>query len=530
MKHDQLKTVNRNIVAIYCRLSDEDLKKKKKEDDSESIQNQKTMLINYAMKNGWELYDIYSDDDYSGADEAIERPEFSRLMKDAETGKLNIVLAKSQSRFTRDMEYVEQILHKKFPLWGIRFVSLVDSADTAVKGNKKSRQINGLVNEWYVEDLSENIKAVFEVKKQQGKFVGAFAPYGYLKDPKDKNHFLIDEPAAKVVRMIFKLYLEGYGLTKIAQKLNELGYPSPSEYKRQQGQNYIPRQRGKQGRIWRSSSVNVILKNRDYVGDMVQGKSGTISYKNSQKVRKDKSKWVIVEHTHEPIVERQTFELVQEVAKTRTRPEQTGKRHIFVGKLKCATCHSALIKHHGYGNDRYFICPMKKYEVCRPGVSVAYKMIEETVFSELKNLIAHYSSEQELEGLIEGKNMSSKQVEKTTAMLQSIKLQLADTEMALENLYMDKIKGILSEKQFISLNHGLSERETKYKKQIKTYGNEIEGYNHKMDFAEEKKKVIKKYIDMTELSREMIQEFVDVIYVKNTEVRGRKEITIQWNL
>ncbi|WP_206457855.1 recombinase family protein [Anaerovorax sp. IOR16] len=527
MKQDH---VPRNIVAIYCRLSDEDLKKKNKEDDSESIQNQKTMLINHSLKNGWEIYDIYSDDDFSGADEAIERPEFSRLMKDAEAGKVNIVLAKSQSRFTRDMEYVENILHKKFPLWGIRFVSIVDSADTDVKGNKKSRQINGLVNEWYVEDLSENIKAVFEVKKKQGKFVGAFAPYGYLKDPKDKNHFIIDEPAAKVVRLIFKLYLEGYGLTRIAQKLNDLGYPCPAEYKRQQGLNYIPRQRGKQGRIWRSSSVNVILKNRDYIGDMVQGKSGTISYKNSAKIRKSKSEWVIVENTHEPIVDRQTFELVQELAKTRTRPEQTGKRHIFVGKLKCATCQSALIKHHGYGNKRYFICPMKKYDVCQIGVSVSYKLIEETVFTELKKLIHQYSSEQDLETLIQGETTISAQMEKSRATLQAVQVQLTDAQLALENLYMDKVKGVITEKQFISLNHGLSDREVKCKKQIKTLEKEIESYNLKIDLAQEKKKAIKKYMNMTQLNREIIEEFVDVIYVKNTKVRGEKEIIIQWNL
>lgn len=529
MKQDQ-QHVPRNIVALYCRLSDEDLKKRNKGDDSESIQNQKTMLINYSLKSGWEIYDIYSDDDYSGADEAIERPEFSRLMKDAEAGKFNIVLAKSQSRFTRDMEYVEQILHKKFPLWGIRFVSVVDSADTAVKGNKKSRQINGLVNEWYVEDLSENIKAVFEVKKQQGKFVGAFAPYGYLKNPKDKNHFIIDEQAAKVVRMIFKLYLEGYGLTRIAQHLNDLGYPCPAEYKRQQGQNYIPRQRGKQGRIWRSSSVNVILKNRDYIGDMVQGKSGTISYKNSAKVRKDKSKWVIVENTHEPIIDRQTFELVQQLAKTRTRPESTGKRHIFVGKLKCGTCQSALIKHHGQGDKRYFICPMKKYDVCSIGVSVSYKLIMETVFTELKKIIRQYGSEQDLEFLIKGETTVSAQLEKSNAMLQTVKVQLADAQLALENLYMDKVKGVITEEQFISLNHGLAEREKRCKKQIKTLEKEIETYNVKIDLALEKKKAIKKYMDITELNREIVEEFVDVIYVKNTKVRGEKEITIQWNL
>lgn len=151
-------------VAIYCRLSEEDKNKLQITDDSESIRNQKTILLNYMMEKGWELYDIYSDDDYTGADR--NRPEFNRLLRDAENRKFDIVLCKTQSRFTRELELVEKYLHGLFPLWGIRFVSIVDNADTDNKGNKKARQINGLINEWYLEDLSENIKKVFDTKRQ----------------------------------------------------------------------------------------------------------------------------------------------------------------------------------------------------------------------------------------------------------------------------------------------------------------------------------------------------------------------------
>ena len=144
-------------VAIYCRLSEEDKDKLNKDDDSNSIQNQKSMLLHYALSQKWEVYNIYSDDDYTGADR--KRPEFNRLLKDAESGNFDIVLCKTQSRFTREMELVEKYINGLFPIWGIRFVGLVDNADTAIKGNKKARQINGLVNEWFLEDMSESIKS-----------------------------------------------------------------------------------------------------------------------------------------------------------------------------------------------------------------------------------------------------------------------------------------------------------------------------------------------------------------------------------
>ena len=177
-------------VGIYCRLSEEDKNKQSGTDDSGSIQNQKSMLIRYALEQGWEIYQIYSDDDYAGADR--NRPGFKKLLSDAQQRKIDVVLCKTQSRFTRELELVEKYIHGLFPVWGVRFVSVVDHADTANKGNKKSRQINGLVNEWYLEDMSENIKSVLTNRRKNGLHIGAFALYGYKKDPGQKGHLLID--------------------------------------------------------------------------------------------------------------------------------------------------------------------------------------------------------------------------------------------------------------------------------------------------------------------------------------------------
>lgn len=259
-------------AAIYCRLSEEDKDKRHVTDDSESIQNQKSMLIQYATEQGWEIYGIYSDDDYTGADRS--RPEFNRLLEDAKHKKFDIVLCKTQSRFTRELELVEKYIHGYFPIWGIRFVSIVDNADTENKGNKKSRQINGLVNEWYLEDMSENIKSVLTDKRKNGYHIGAFALYGYQKDPQQKGHLLIDEEAAEVVREVFTLFSQGYGKTAIAKILNEQGVPNPTEYKRQKGLRY-QQPESQNSTLWRYYTISAMLRNEMYIGTMVQGKYGS---------------------------------------------------------------------------------------------------------------------------------------------------------------------------------------------------------------------------------------------------------------
>lgn len=253
-------------VAIYCRLSAEDRDKLHGDDDSASIQHQKDMLIKHAISNGWEIFSIYSDDDYSGTDR--NRPEFNRLIQDAKARKFDTVLCKSQSRFTRELELVEQYMHTLFPLLGIRFVSLVDNADTEDRGNKESRQINALVNEWFLEELSDNIKSVLTARREQGLHIGSFAPYGYVKDPSAKGRLIIDEEAAAVVCRIFGLYLSGRGKQTIARILNEEGIPNPTEYKRLHG--LVRNKDMKSSTLWSYFTISNILTNEVYVSSLVK--------------------------------------------------------------------------------------------------------------------------------------------------------------------------------------------------------------------------------------------------------------------
>lgn len=291
--------MKQEMVAIYCRLSVED--RGRGDAESESIRNQRILLLEYAAKQGWRIYDIYADEDYSGLRE--DRPAFQRMLTDAEEGRFSVILCKTQSRFTRNAAMAERYLHEKFPLWGIRFVTVVDGVDTAFSANKKARQINSLINEWYSEELSENIRAVFRKKMEEGKFLGNYAPYGYSKDPADRHHLVIDEETAVVVREIYALYLSGLSCKMIAERLTEQSVFTPSMVKKKRGEDLGRRECSR----WAVSTVRKILKNPVYLGHMVQGKERKASFKGKKVLEVPENEWIVVKNTHEPIISERVF-------------------------------------------------------------------------------------------------------------------------------------------------------------------------------------------------------------------------------
>lgn len=309
--------MKRERAAIYCRLSEEDKGKGSAENDSNSIQNQRALLTEYAHSHGWEIYEIYIDDDYSGADRS--RPAFKRMLHAAEEKRFDIILCKTQSRFSRELEVVERYINRLFPQWGIRFLSLVDNADSANEDNLLLRQINGIMDEHYLAELSKNIRSVLTHRRKNGFHIGSFALYGYKKNPDRRGHLLIDEEAAAVVREVFTLFSQGYGKTAIARMLNERGIPNPTEYKRLQGIRYR-QPKGKGSTLWKYFAISNMLTNEIYIGNMVQGKYGSISYKTKQNKPRPKEEWIRTEGTHEPIIEQELWERVQKMLAERAKP------------------------------------------------------------------------------------------------------------------------------------------------------------------------------------------------------------------
>lgn len=305
-------------VALYCRLS--------VEDEKESIENQQLVLLSFAKEQNWEVSEIYIDEDYSGMRD--DRPAFLRMLNDAQNGQFSIILCKTQSRFTRSIETAEIYLHEILPLWGVRFVSVVDGVDTARKEGKKARQINGLVNEWYCEELSENVRAVLQKKREAGQFLGNFAPYGYRKSRANRHKLVVDEAEAEIVRWIYLTYLKGKGCKEIARVLSENGVDTPSTAKRKRGEDLGRRET----QAWSHSTVRKILCNAVYMGDMVQGKARKESLKSNHVVAVEKEQWTVVRQTHEGIISEACF---QAVAKRMCRKKKVAEREENISGFGC---------------------------------------------------------------------------------------------------------------------------------------------------------------------------------------------------
>lgn len=518
-------------VAIYCRLSREDDDKIHENDESESIQNQKSMLINYAMKEAWDIYNIYCDEDYSGIDS--ERPEFNKLLVDSENHKFDIVLCKTQSRFTRDMEMVEKYLHNKFIEWNIRFVSIVDHVDTEDKGNKKSRQINGLVNEWYLEDLSENIKRTFDSKRKQGLHIGAFVCYGYERSKENKNKFVIDNDAAEVVKLIYNLYEKGNGVTKIAQILNNKEILTPTKYKLSKGINF--KNQGKNIDYWSESTVSKILKNEVYIGNMVQGYNKKVSYKSKKMINVPKNERIIVEHTHEAIITKEQFYKVQDIFKNKTRRCKNGEVHLFANKLLCLDCGTKLYK---CRNDRgyiYFSCKSSKklYGTCTTH-SIGYENLKKLVIHKIREKILAYYNFDNISDDLFVKNDNLNKFKNLEKKQQTLSKEMENINKAIKELYLNKVNGKIPEDVFEDLNSSFLSDKSAKQKEASKIENELSNLEQKelnsKFISEQKEKIINHFKDFKELNFDIVNSFIDYIEIgEKNKKANTQDVIIHWN-
>lgn len=518
-------------VAIYCRLSEEDRNKQFETDDSGSIQNQKAMLLQYAMEQGWELYNVYSDDDYTGADR--RRPEFNRLLQDAEQHRFDIVLCKTQSRFTRELELVEKYIHGLFPIWGIRFISIVDNADTANKGNKKSRQINGLVNEWYLEDMSDNIRSVLTNRRKNGFHIGAFALYGYQKDPDQKGHLIIDEEAAAVVREVFTLFSQGYGKTAIARLLNDRGIPNPTEYKRLHGLRY-QQPKKKNSTLWKYFAISNMLTNEIYIGNMVQGKYGSVSYKTKQNRPRPKEAWYRVEGTHEPIIDRALWDRVQALVAQRAKPFDVGTIGLFAKKARCANCGDTMRSGKTSpkrGGKHYLQCANRHIakDACI-GSFIAVDKLEQLVMEELKRLSAEYLDKDELERNIEFCENLQEQKARLRTDLAVYQKKIEEYAKGIRELYMDKVRGLISEGDFADLSKGFSAERTRLERVVVETEKQLVQLEENIAAGDNRRELIEQYTNLDHLTREVVETLIDYISV-GKRIPGTKDVPVEihWN-
>ncbi len=520
-------------VGIYCRLSIED-KDKLKTDDSQSIQNQKSMLRDYCRERDWEIYDIYCDDGYSGVDR--HRPEFKRLLRDCENGHIDIVLCKDQSRFSRDIIIIEQYINDKFLEWGIRFIGVADNADSDSEMYGTMRLFTSAYNEMYVKDISSKIRRTLTFKREQGQFIGSFAPYGYITDPKDNHKLIIDKNTADNVKLIFDMFVQGSGYRKITQELNSRGIPSPSAYKRQTGSKYVNcNADGSNAKgLWTQSTIAAILRNEMYTGTLVQGKSHHVSYKNKKRKKVDKSEWVRIPDTHEAIIDNETWERTQERLNSRTRSSRaTNELSPLSGKVKCTVCGRPMKRNVYYNKAKtikYYGLQCTSYKTgamnCPNTKTLSGKILEQKILDELNNIIECYCQTDE----ITITDIQQEQLQALERQRNSLETQLQTARNRLTMMYKDRLDGIISEADFILFRESLSAEEQDINSRLAENKKHINECRIHQENAGNQRAIIEKYTHFTALDRSIADEFIDFIEVGEVHENGGRTINIHWKL
>ena len=445
-----LKSHNSFLAAIYLRLSSDDGDKA----ESDSIRNQRSLLQDFVSKHSeLSLIEEYVDDGYSGAN--FERPAFQRMMEDVRNHKINCIIVKDLSRLGRNYIETGRYLEKIFPVLGVRFIAVndhYDSADTKNDADQIIVPFKNLINDAYCRDISMKIRSQLEIKRKKGEFTGSYASYGYAKDPVDKNHLVIDEYAAEIVRFIFNMKMDGYSADRISMKLNEMGVLTPMEYKRSCGFNYTCGFRSYKDAKWCATSVLRILKNELYVGTMVQGKTRKINYKVKACMDVRPEDWVKVEGTHEPIVSRELFECVQNLMKldTRTSPEEE-MIYIFSGLLRCGDCGQNMVrrvvKKKGKQYHYYHCSTYKNKEGCTSH-NISDAKLQKVVLEAIQKQIALLVQADAIMAQIENIPQQQFGVKLLDSQIRTLNAEVQKYKDLRNNLYQDMVDGIITREEY----------------------------------------------------------------------------------
>lgn len=490
-------------IALYLRLSNEDGDKI----ESDSISAQRSMITDFINRNidNGKIIDTFVDDGYTGTN--FNRPDFKRMISLIEDGKINCVIVKDLSRFGRDYINVGNYLEKYFPLHDVRFIAINDNYDsiTSSSNDEFIMPIKNIFNAQYSKDISKKVKSSFRTLQSQGKFVGAFASYGYAKDTNDKHRLVIDEPAAIIVKRIFSMFISGYGKISIARKLNNDNIPCPSEYKKMNGLNYQNGQKINLTKYWTYSTINNILHNRMYIGDMVQNKSIRKIVRGKAK-KNNTDNWIIIENTHQPIIDRNTWESAQTLLKKNTRQLNFENNvGLFAGYIVCGNCGRAMSKIN-YKNKQTYICgSYKRYgkDVCFRN-SISVDDLEEIVLDKLNEQIKkidHFDKKTEDENKDLSKDISK------------LKILLDKVYEKKKGIYEDYRENILTKEEYLSYKEDYNKEENDIMAQIEL----LERESEKAETEDEWIDNINKYKHINKLTRELVCELLDKIIITHIE-------------
>lgn len=524
------KQSDKRITALYARLSRDD----EKEGVSGSIQNQKVILEKFAKDNKLPNPRFFYDDGFSGV--TFTRPAFMEIMELAEQGMIGTIVVKDHSRLGRNRLVVGQLLEEDFIRLDIRYIAIMDNIDTE-KGISDIVPMQDLFNEWHAKNTSDKVRKVMQSKGMSGKPLTTNPPFGYMKSPDNKDEWIVDEPAAKVVRKIFDLCVSGLGPTQIAKRLKAEKVLTPTEY-----WNSIGRKCGKppeRSFNWCSATVSDILAKQEYCGDTVNFRTTSKSFKLKKRLDRPQEDWQIFPNTHPAIIDRETFALVQELRQHRRRPTKSGIVSMFSGLLYCADCGEKLyysVTNNYKREQAYFFCSAyrKNSDICSAHY-IREKVVEQLVLESMQRVLWYVQSYEKLfaqRQLEEFGEKQKKELAEKRRELDKAKLRVRKIDGIIQKLYEDNTTGKISDERFATMSMSLENEQSELKDRIPSLENELENAKVKTESLQRFIDKAKQVTRLESLTPELVHEFIEKIVVSAPEYKDGKryqEVAIHYN-
>lgn len=517
-----------DITALYCRLSCDD----DSQGDSNSIKNQKAILSKYASEHGLSNPHFYVDDGYSGTN--FNRPDFQRMIRDVDAGLVKTVIVKDMSRLGRDYLKVGYYSEVYFNEADVHFIAINDGVDNQTENDSDFTPFRNIINEWYAKDTSKKIRAVFKAKGNSGKHLCTCPPYGYKKDKSNKEQWIVDEEAAKVVKEIFSLCMKGYGPTQIARILTERKIDTPTVHNRKHG---LPATSLKMEfpNIWNTEAVIHILENMSYCGHTVNFTSKKKSYKSKKKIRLPREDWVIFKDTHEALIDEDTYETVQRIRQARRKQTDMGEMSVFSGIVYCADCGKKmyLCRCSKSTQKEYFNCSTyrKKSKSLCTSHQITVEAVEHIVLKDLQRVLCMAKdNEKEFVGLLQ--TAMSKEIRRDltakTKECDEAEKRVKALDRIIQSLYEDKVCGNLTDERFVKMSQAYDREQATLTERIKVLRKELSTAKEEADNVTKFMRLVKRYTEITELTPEIVREFIQKVIVHQAEkVNGKRRQAVE---
>lgn len=518
-------------AAIYCRLSQDDGSL----GESGSIQTQKAILTQYCQEHHMEIVDCYCDDGWSGTN--FDRPAFQRMIGDIEAGRVNTVIVKDLSRFGREYAQMGLYIEHYFEEKGVRFLSLAENIDSSQGLNNLVLPFTNVINSLYARQASEKTKAAHRARAKNGMFLGSRAPYGYQKDPNDRHHLIVDPEAAEVVKEIFRMFADGIGYVRMTKILRERNILNPQAYFNQNNPDYYKHSDyWRKPFDWHATSVRAILNNPVYLGKLTFGKTKTKGFFDKRRVPAEESDWIVVEHTHEPLVSQELWDTVHQMMKARRRENGSGHVQPFAGLVKCAGCGSSLNASYDKKKGKYtgFSCWVyKNYGKQRcTSHAIGWQTLNRLVLEDIRRnaQVAKLAAARYVGVLLRAKLEKEKgETVRAERELKKAEKRIGELDKILAKLYEDQALGKISEARYQAMAPGYEAEQASLQERVSRLREQLAHTQEVQDNVEQFVPLIQKYTDIQELTPHILNELIEkiVVHEKKVEEDGSKSQMVE---